>query len=428
MERKSERIKRLLFCYAGSKGRLAPQLVRLFPPHKTYLSPFLGTGSEFVSKRPSLREIANDLDDNIYSVFTVLRDERMFNRLIHLLENSRDCRRLYEECYDRLQFQSLSNLDRAYCFLICGNLGYQGGHPMMSRSYASGPAKKRRLQTILPAVFAWRDRMKTVEVEHLDAFELLGRYDSAETFAFCDPPSEGLRPIVERFTASIWAVLGCTSNRYTIEAYFEYPPLGDDTLPELSGHPLVFFASPTIQGEQVVKLHNRHPAVLNWQAGAGRDVNEIGNLPANFFADGKRIPFLCFSRYAVVTIPTQCHQGRLGLLVLTAEQEEPFATNVLDTLDFLATIISAYFTKHEDCFAQRTTQSRLQHLEAMTVGQSGAKFPIKRATYGSGDRQNDVSDIVPTLISFCCGKSICQLGLPGRLGVGYQATGSCRTR
>jgi DNA adenine methylase len=30
--------------------------------------------------------------------------------------------------------------------------------------------------------------MKTVEIEHLDAFDLLNRYDSPDVFAFCDSP------------------------------------------------------------------------------------------------------------------------------------------------------------------------------------------------------------------------------------------------
>jgi DNA adenine methylase len=177
-----------MYCYAGSKWRLAPQFVRLFPPHKTYLSLFLGTGSEFAFKEPSRREIVNDLDDNIYSVFSVLRDERLFSRLLHLLENSHDCRRLYYESYDLLQDKTLTPLERAYRFLICGNLGFQGGHPMTSRSYGSGPAKKTKLKTLLPAVLAWRDRMKKVEVEHFDAFDLLDRYDRPEVFVYCDPP------------------------------------------------------------------------------------------------------------------------------------------------------------------------------------------------------------------------------------------------
>jgi DNA adenine methylase len=65
MATESERIKRLLFCFAGSKYGLAPQLVSRFPPHDIYISPFLGTGAEFAFKEPSRREIAGDKDDNV---------------------------------------------------------------------------------------------------------------------------------------------------------------------------------------------------------------------------------------------------------------------------------------------------------------------------------------------------------------------------
>lgn len=183
-----ESIGRLLYCYSGSKRRLAPKLVPLFPPHRVFLCPFLGSGAEFAAKQPSQREIANDLDDNVYSVFSVLRDERLFRQLLYRLENSHDSRRLYYECFDRLKGESLTQLERAYCFLICGNLGFQGVHPLTSRSYSMGLAKKLKLRTLQSAVLAWRDRMKSVEIEHLDAFDLLDRYDHPGTFAYCDPP------------------------------------------------------------------------------------------------------------------------------------------------------------------------------------------------------------------------------------------------
>lgn len=188
MAAKPNELKRLMYCYAGSKWRLAPKYVRLFPSHAIYLCPFLGTGSEFAFKGRSQREIVNDLDDNVYSVFSVLRDQRQFRQLIHLLENSHDCRRLYYESYDLLKAGPLTPLERAYRFLICGNVGFQGNHPMGSRSYASGREKKTKLRSLLPAVLAWRDRMKDVEVEHFDAFDLLDLYDSPDVFAFCDPP------------------------------------------------------------------------------------------------------------------------------------------------------------------------------------------------------------------------------------------------
>jgi len=188
MATESERIKRLLYCYAGSKWRLAPKLVSRFPPQNIYVSVFGGTAAEFAFKSPSRREIINDIDDNVYSALSVLTDRRLSADLIRLLGNGFDARRLYYECYDRLQFGNLSKLDRAYCYLIVGNLGFQGGHPMLSRSYACGPSKKQRLKTLVPAVHAWRDRMKNVEVENLDAFDLIDIYDRHDVFALLDPP------------------------------------------------------------------------------------------------------------------------------------------------------------------------------------------------------------------------------------------------
>ena len=187
MLRKSKRIKRLMFGYAGSKWRLAPKYVPLFPPHKIYLCPFLGTGAEFAFKEPSQREVVNDIDDNIFAVFHVLRDEQLFRRLLYLLENSHDSRRLYEECFDRLK-NNISLLERAYCFLICGNQGYRGRHPSLYKSYCSRLGKHETQKTLLETVLAWRDRMKNVKVENIDAIDLLDRYDSSDVFAFLDPP------------------------------------------------------------------------------------------------------------------------------------------------------------------------------------------------------------------------------------------------
>jgi site-specific DNA-adenine methylase len=107
---------------------------------------------------------------------------------MHLLENSHDSRRLYYESYDLLKGGTVTPLERAYRFLICGNIGFQGGHPMKGRSYGCGREKKTRLRSLLSAVLAWRDRMKDVEVEHLDAFDLFDLYDNPDVFAFCDPP------------------------------------------------------------------------------------------------------------------------------------------------------------------------------------------------------------------------------------------------
>ena len=166
------------------------QYVRLFPPHSLYVVPFVGTAAEFAVKEPSKREVINDIDSNVYSVFALLRDRRLFKELLYQLANTTDDRRYYYECHDRLRFEkNLGLLDRAYNFLVIANIGYQGVHPTETRSYACGPAKKaHRLLTLISALKAWRNRMRHVECENRDAFEIIDIYDSEKTLFFLDPP------------------------------------------------------------------------------------------------------------------------------------------------------------------------------------------------------------------------------------------------
>ena len=216
--------------------------------------------------------------------------------------------------------------------------------------------------------------------------------------------ADGLRPIIGKITASMWTALGCTSNRYTIEAYFDvwHESESDGSLLKLpGGYGLMFFASPAFTSQQVVELGNHHPVVLmNWRAGTAPDTVDIANFPGQYFSDGKRIPSLYFNRCAVVSIPAQCESDSLGLLVLTADQEAPLASNVLDTLGFVATIISVYFTKHEDCQRERALRIQMERMQLERPSRSpeSGDLTIDRATYGSGDTRKDVTDIVRVLV------------------------------
>jgi len=189
METKSERVKRMLFGYPGSKWRMSKHYVPLFPAHSIYVSAFGGSASEFAHKAPSRREIFNDVDANVHAVFAVLRDDTLSEKLIQLIENTTDSRCLYDECYTTLRDSSISLLERAFAFLIIGNVGFMGKHPMVVRYYACSLKKKARRLVRLPDYLCqWRDRMRLVEVENVDAFDLLDRYDAPDTFFFLDPP------------------------------------------------------------------------------------------------------------------------------------------------------------------------------------------------------------------------------------------------
>lgn len=60
--------------YHGGKGRLAPWIVSLLPPHRVYVEPFAGSAAVLLAKAPSTHEILNDLDRNAMTFYRVLRD------------------------------------------------------------------------------------------------------------------------------------------------------------------------------------------------------------------------------------------------------------------------------------------------------------------------------------------------------------------
>ena len=67
---------RPLLRYFGGKWRLAPWIISHFPPHKTYVEPFGGSASVLLRKPRSNGEIYNDLDNEVFNLFSVLRSDR----------------------------------------------------------------------------------------------------------------------------------------------------------------------------------------------------------------------------------------------------------------------------------------------------------------------------------------------------------------
>lgn len=70
--------------YPGAKTRLVPWICSYIPDHKVYLEPFFGSGAVFFNKVPCRVETINDLNEEVYNYFKVLRDWP--DELIRLIE------------------------------------------------------------------------------------------------------------------------------------------------------------------------------------------------------------------------------------------------------------------------------------------------------------------------------------------------------
>ncbi len=60
--------------YFGSKGKMAPFIAGLLPPHQHYVEVFAGSLAVLFAKRPSRMETANDLDGTLMTFWRMIRD------------------------------------------------------------------------------------------------------------------------------------------------------------------------------------------------------------------------------------------------------------------------------------------------------------------------------------------------------------------
>lgn len=69
----------------GNKARIAKEIQKHFPPHKIYIEPFFGAGGMFFNKPKAKCNILNDLDNDVYNLFDVIKNNpEDFRRKIEL--------------------------------------------------------------------------------------------------------------------------------------------------------------------------------------------------------------------------------------------------------------------------------------------------------------------------------------------------------
>lgn len=178
--------------YHGGKFRLAPWLLRFFPPHRMYVEPFAGAASMLMQKPRADAECINDLDDRVVNVFRVLRDPEQAARLRRRLELTPFARAEFEACYAS---RSDCAVERAALTIALSFMGH--GTDAIGRGYRTGFRCKDTEGRALPSnewanwpeqVPAFVERLRGVAIENRCAIEVIARLDGPATLLYVDPP------------------------------------------------------------------------------------------------------------------------------------------------------------------------------------------------------------------------------------------------
>lgn len=175
--------------YPGAKWRIADWIVSKIPEHRSYLEPFFGSGAVFFQKERSPIETINDLDGDVVNLFACIQKDP--EKLAYLLYYTPYSREVYDTAFDKILDDPL---EQAVQFLVRLNMGYgykTNGikvgwkNDVQGRERAYAAEDWTRLPGMIDSV---AERLRGVQIEHMDAIQLIQRFNDPKVLIYCDPP------------------------------------------------------------------------------------------------------------------------------------------------------------------------------------------------------------------------------------------------
>lgn len=176
--------------YHGSKFRIADWVIKFFPQHRCYVEPFGGGGSVLMQKPNSYAEVYNDLDNDIYNLFRVLRDEDKNSELVEKLNLTPYSRTEFDLSY----IDATDDVEQARRTIVRATMGFGSGGATKGKT-GFRIDTKREYTTAMQLFSKYPDnlrqvliRLRDVLIENRDAIECMKDHDSSDTLHYVDPP------------------------------------------------------------------------------------------------------------------------------------------------------------------------------------------------------------------------------------------------
>lgn len=176
----------------GGKFYLRDFLVQHIPQHTLYCEPFCGAGHLLFNKTPSQVEVINDIDGHLITFFEVVKNDTKRQKLIEILQYLPYFRSLWQVLRENWKQGNIpsdpveSSAQWFYLNRTCFSGDQLRGGFAMPSTTGRNPA-----QSFRNSINTFEDvaeRLRNVTLENLPYQECIKRYDSEDTFFYCDPP------------------------------------------------------------------------------------------------------------------------------------------------------------------------------------------------------------------------------------------------
>jgi len=176
-----------LLRWYGGKFHIAQEIIKFFPEHRIYVEVFGGGASILFQKKPSILEIYNDIDHGLVNFFKVLRENS--EELQKKLKLTPYAREEFEQC--RLKWREEGDeIEKARMWFVIARQSFSGVFgTSWSAQLKVPPAPQAATWTKrIDNLMQYAMRLKQVQIENLDALELINRYDGHDVLFYLDPP------------------------------------------------------------------------------------------------------------------------------------------------------------------------------------------------------------------------------------------------
>ncbi|MCL2622937.1 MAG: DNA adenine methylase [Planctomycetaceae bacterium] len=182
----------------GGKTKLVKWILPVLETYKhhSYIEPFGGAGSVLMAKKPGF-DIYNDRLGHVVNLYRVIQNEKtfeVFKRHANLTPYSKD---IFFEAKEKMNEPTVKHgpdAKRAYYFFVCCRMSFKNYMNDTWKCFYENP----NARSIIPDISAYlcavagldaiHARLRTVQIENMDAIACIRTYSNENALFYCDPP------------------------------------------------------------------------------------------------------------------------------------------------------------------------------------------------------------------------------------------------
>ena len=203
----------------GNKKRIANDIIQYFPPHDTFIDLFFGAGGMFFSKPLSKNNICNDIDDDVFNLYTVIQSHKDdFIKEIELMPVNESLFKYWKSN------KETDPIKKAVRFIKLSNFSYLGKGDMLLFGQQSNINIKNKIFKNIENTIDFLNHAKFMCQDFRKVLPKISLPKKEDVFIYADPPYLGTTnnyssSFTETDTKDLFSILVESDIRFAISEF-----------------------------------------------------------------------------------------------------------------------------------------------------------------------------------------------------------------